>query len=87
MTQQKEIRLVSMRMQVQSLAMLSGYEASIAMSCGVGLRCSSDLTLLWLWRSLEATALTRPLAWEPPRAAGTALKRKKERKKRKIINM
>ena len=28
---------------------------------------------LWLWRRLATTALIRPLAWEPPFAAGAAL--------------
>ena len=46
------------------------------MSCGVGCRRSSDLALLWLWRGLEATVLIRPLAWEPPYAAGAATKDK-----------
>ena len=53
------------------------------MSCGVGLRCGSDLALLWLWRRLEAVALIRPLAWEPPYAEGEALKSKKAKKKKK----
>uniref|UniRef100_A0A8W4F6E9 Abnormal spindle-like microcephaly-associated protein homolog n=1 Tax=Sus scrofa TaxID=9823 RepID=A0A8W4F6E9_PIG len=52
-------------------------------------RCSSDSALLWLWHGLAATAPIRPLAWEPPYAAGVAQemakrqkkKRKKERKK------
>ena len=61
------------------------------MSCGVGHKRSSDPTLLWLWHKPLATALVRPLAWEPPYAAGAALemakksqkeKKKKERKKR-----
>ena len=52
------------------------------MSCGVGLRHSLNLTLLWLWYRLVATALIQPLAWEPPRAAGVALKKAKKRKKR-----
>ena len=39
--------------------------------------------LLWLWPRLEATALTRPLAWEPPYAEGEALKRQKKKKKKK----
>ena len=47
------------------------------MSCGVGPRCSSGPELLWLWHRLEATALIRPLAWEPPYAKGAALKRAK----------
>ena len=36
-----------------------------------------DPVLLWLWRRLAAIAPTRPLAWEPPFAAGVALKSKK----------
>ena len=55
-------------------------------SCGVGLRHGSDPTLLWLWRRPGATAPSRPLAWEPPYAAGAALeKTKKKKKKRKHI--
>ena len=56
------------------------------MSCGVDSRCSSDPELLWLWRRPAATALIRPLAWEPPRAMGAALekaKRKRPKKKKK----
>ena len=51
------------------------------MSFGVGHRRSSDLVLLWLWLWLAATALIGPLAWEPPDAAGVALKRPKKKKK------
>ena len=51
------------------------------MSCGVGHRRGSDLALPWLWRQLAATAPIRPLAWEPPYAAGAALKKTKEKKK------
>ena len=49
------------------------------MSCGVGRRHSSDLVWLWLWLWCRpaATALIRPLAWEPPYGAGAALKRQK----------
>ena len=50
------------------------------MSCGVGRRCGSDLALLWLCRRLAAVAPIRPLAWEPPFAAGVALKSKKKKK-------
>ena len=49
------------------------------MSCGVGHRCSSDLALQWLWCRPAATALIRPLAWQPPNAAGAALKRQKQK--------
>ena len=36
-----------------------------------------NLALLWLRRRLVATALIRPLAWEPTYAVGAALKRQK----------
>ena len=35
--------------------------------------------LLWLWWRPAAATLIQPLAWEPPYAAGAALKRKKDR--------
>ena len=50
------------------------------MSCGVGLRHSSDPALLWLWRRPMATALIGPLLWEPPYAAGAALEKEKRQK-------
>ena len=43
-------------------------DPALPMSSGVGRRRSSDLALLWLWRRPAATALIRPLAWEPPYA-------------------
>ena len=46
------------------------------MSCGVGRRYGSDLALLW--RRPAAAAPIRPLALEPPYAAGEALKRQKK---------
>jgi len=51
------------------------------MSCGVDCRHGSDPALLWLWHRLAAVAPIRPLAWEPPYAAGAALKRPKKKKK------
>ena len=46
---------------------LSQWEGSgNAVSCGVGHGHSSDLALLWLRCRLAATAVIRPLAWEPP---------------------
>jgi len=53
------------------------------MSCGVGCRCSSDPTLLWLWRRPVATAPIRPLAWDPPYAMGSAQENGKKTKKKK----
>ena len=55
------------------------------MSCGVGCRCSSDLVLLWLWGRQAATALIRPVAWEPPYAVGVPLEKAKRPKKKKKL--
>ena len=48
----------------------------VALSCGVGCRCSSDLALLWLWRRPAAVAPIGPLDWELPRVSCVALKSK-----------
>ena len=55
------------------------------MSYGVGRRCGSDPALLWLWHKPAATALIGPPAWEPPYAAGVALKRQKDEKPNKFL--
>ena len=56
------------------------------MSCGVDHRRGSDLVLvllwLWLWLRLATVAPIRPLAWELPYAAGTALEKAERQKKR-----
>ena len=52
------------------------------MSCGIGLRCGLDPTLLWLSGRQAAAAWIQPLAWEPPYDTGAALKRKKKRKRK-----
>ena len=46
----------------------------VAVSCGVSRRRGLDVALLWVWSRPAATALIQPLAWEPPYAAGVALK-------------
>ena len=56
----------------------------MAVNCGVGRRRSSDPELLWLWRRSVATAPIRPLAWEPPYAAGAAQEMAKRQKKKKM---
>ena len=53
------------------------------MSCGVGHRHNLDPALLWLWHRPVAIAPIRPLAWEPPYAAGAALEKDKKTKKKK----
>ena len=50
---------------------------SYGVDCGQGL----DLTLLWLWHRLAATAPIGPLAWEPPYATRVALEKAKRQKK------
>ena len=58
--------------------------SGVAVSCGVGSRCGSDLMWLWLWCRLAAGAPIGPLAWEPPYATGVGLKRKKKKKQRHL---
>ena len=50
------------------------------MSSDVGHRRGSDPMLLWPWHRWVATAPIRPLAWEPPHAAGSALEKTKRQK-------
>ena len=57
--------------------------SGVAVSCGVGHRCGSDLALLWLKCRPAATAPIQPLAWETPYAVGVALGKKKKKKKKK----
>ena len=40
-----------------------------------------DPALLWLWCRLAATALIRPLVWEPLYAVGVTLKSQKKKKR------
>ena len=68
------IWLGTMRLWVQSLALLSGLKIWRCRELWWGCRCGSDLALLWLWHGPEATAPIRPLAWESPYTGGTALK-------------
>jgi len=56
--------------------------SGVAVSCGIGCRHGSDPVLLWLWRRPVSTAPIRPLAWEPPHAAGVAQEMAKKDKKK-----
>ena len=60
-----------------------GQGSGTAVSCGVSCRHGSDPVLLCLWRWPGATALFRPLAWEPPYASEAALEKAKRKKKKK----
>ena len=57
-------------------------DPGVAVSCGVGRRRGSDPALLWLWRRPAATALIRPLAWEPPYAVEAAQRNSKKTKQK-----
>ena len=73
-------QLVSVRMQVRSLALLDGLRIQCSASHGVGLRHGSDLALLWLWSRIASVVQIRPpLGWELPYASGVALKKKKKK--------
>ena len=76
-----------MRLWVPSLASLNGLGFGVAASRGVGCRRGLDPELLWLWLWCRpvATPPIRPLALEPPYAAGVALE--KDKKKKKIPKM
>ena len=60
-------------------------DPALPVSCGVGCRCSWNPTELWLLHRPMATVLIGSLAWEPPHAAGVALKTKGPKEKRKTL--
>ena len=72
-----------MRIQVQSLASLSGLR--IQHCCELWCRSHTQLGsgIVMLWCRPAATTLIQPLAWEPPDAASAALKSKKKKKENK----
>ena len=76
MAQWKQIRLVSMRIWVLSLASSVGQGSDIDLSCGVGSKRGLDPE--WLWHRSAAVALIGPLAWEPPYAVGMPLQKRKK---------
>ena len=59
-----------------------GWGSGVALSCGVGCRCSSDLVLLLLWCRPAATALIWPLVWEFPYVMVWPQKAKKAKRKK-----
>ena len=75
-----------MRLQVRSLAFSVDYGSIVAVSCGIGRRRSLDPELLWLWCRPVATAPVRPLAWEPPNAAGSSPRKDKKTNFKKKIH-
>ena len=69
-----------MRMQGQSLALLSGLRIWQHCKRWGRLQTLLELVLLWLWRRLAAVALILPLGWELPCALRAALKSRGEKK-------
>ena len=80
MAQQKQNRLGTMRLWFQHLASLSGLRIwhCHELCCGSQMQLRSDATVAVVYPT--AVALIGPLAWEPPNAAGMALKSKKRKK-------
>ena len=74
MAQRKRIQLGTMRLQIRSLAPLSG----LRIRCCRKLWCRSQMGLGS--HIAAATVPMRPLAWEPPYAEGVALKSKKKKR-------
>ena len=68
MAQQKRIQLETMTLWVQSLASLSALRIWRCDELWYGSK--TQLGLVLLWYRLAGVALIRPLAWEPPHAAG-----------------
>ena len=78
MAQRKRIQLGTMRLWVQSLALISG----LRIQCCHELWCRLQTqfrhrhsSLLWLWCRMVAVAPFPPLTWELPHAIGVALKK------------
>ena len=59
-----------------------GQGSSVAVSCGIGHRCSLDSMWLWLW--VAAIAPIGPLAWELPYARGASLKTRSKKQTNKL---
>ena len=55
-------------------------DPALPVSCGVGRRRGLDSKLLWLCCRPAAVVPIQPHAWEPPYAAGAALKKNKTKK-------
>ena len=76
-----------MRLQVRSLALLSGLRIRRCQELFLWAvvkvaECSSDPALLWPWRRPAAQLWLDPLAWDHPYAAGEALEKTKDQKKK-----
>ena len=77
--------LVSMRMQVQSLALLSGSRIWHFCGCGIGHRHGSGSGVAVAGRC-SSHPVIHLLIWEHPHASGAALKRKRKKKKKAALS-
>ena len=78
--------LTSIHEDVGSIPVLAQWVkvSGIVVSCGVGLRHSSNVELLWLWRRLAAAAPIQLLAQKLPYAAHVALKSKNKQENKPL---
>ena len=77
-----QTRLVSIRIQAQSLAWLSGLGIWCCHKLWCRCRCSSHPVLWWLWCRPAAAPPVRPLAWELGMPQVQPRKSKKKKKKK-----
>ena len=75
--QWKQIQLVSVRMQVWPLALLSGLGIQFCHEPWYRSQTQLGSQLLWLWHRPAGIGPIRPLAWELPYTACAALKSNK----------
>ena len=82
MAQQKQIRLGTMRLWVQSMALLSGLKIwhCHELWCRLQTWLRSGVVVAVAVAETSSCSSIRPLAWEPPYAVGVALKRQKNKK-------
>ena len=72
----------TMRLQVRSLALLSGLRIRHCCELWCRLQTPLDLAFLWLCHRPVTTALIGPLAWEPLYAMAVALEKAKRHTKK-----
>ena len=78
MAEWERIQQGTMKLQVRSLASLSGLRIRHYHELWCSCRHSLDVALLWLWCRLAAVAPIRALAWELPYAMDAVPKRQKK---------
>ena len=71
-----------MRLQVESLALLSELRIWRCRELWCGLQTRLGSCVVWLWRRPVAAAPIGPLAWEPPYATGAAQEMAKKKKRK-----